>query len=130
MLYMMALLLTAVHTPLPPADRSCAALDNARTTAAGRLERLDEFRAGLTARGRWRLDRALRRDADDGIAQCDGIDRSRASCEAAAYLPALRSTGLMTRFVASVCRETSARGDFAVKPAVSTPVARQGGTHR
>lgn len=125
MLVVMALLLSAGQTPLPPAKRppACAALDNAKTTAGGRLQRLDDFRAGLAVRDRHRLDRALPRDADGGIAQCDGIDRSRASCEAAAYMPALRSAGLMRRFAASVCRGKSAGGDFAADPAVSPRVA-------
>ncbi|MGU3391071.1 hypothetical protein [Sphingomonas sp. M1A8_2b] len=132
MLFVMALLLSAGQQPLPPAKRShaCAGLDDARTTPAGRLQRLDDFRTSLVARDRHRLDRALPRDADGGIAQCDGIDRSRASCEAAAYLPALRSSGLMEKFVASVCRGKSARGDFASDPAVSPRVAHRGGSSR
>ena len=45
----------------------------------------------------------------------DGID--------AAYMPALRSAGLMRRFAASVCRGKSAGGEFAADPAVSPRVA-------
>jgi hypothetical protein len=68
---------------------------------ADRLERLDRFRAQLSPADRARLDAALPRGAGGGIAACDGIDRSRAGCEAAAYLPALRKTGLMARFRAT-----------------------------
>jgi hypothetical protein len=78
-----AMLMTAAARPDPPADR---------------LARLDGFRERLAPADRARLDAALPRDADGGIAACDDIQRSRASCEAAAYLPALRKAGLMPRF--------------------------------
>lgn len=67
-----------------------------------RLDKLDGFRDGLSLSDRTRLDKALPRNAEGGIAQCDERDESRASCEAAAYLPALRSTGLMPRFLATL----------------------------
>lgn len=70
--------------------------------AGERLQRLDDFRDALPASERRRLDRALPRSAGGGIARCDHIDRSRASCESAAYLPALRATGLLPRFLATL----------------------------
>jgi hypothetical protein len=70
--------------------------------AGERLQRLDDFRDSLPAGARRRLDRALPRSAGGGIARCDHIDRSRASCESAAYLPALRATGLLPRFLATL----------------------------
>lgn len=78
------------------------AVDHARAgtpiAPADRLAELDRFRDSLSPGDRQRLDEVLPRSADGGIARCDGIERSRASCEAAAYMPALRSTGLMARF--------------------------------
>jgi hypothetical protein len=79
--------LPARFAALPPADR---------------LQRLDAFRDALPAAERRRLDRALPRSAGGGIARCDRIERSRASCESAAYLPALRATGLLRRFLATL----------------------------
>lgn len=72
-------------------------------TVADRLQALDDFRAALSPADRARLDRALPRDGDGGIRQCDGVDTSRAACEAAAYRPALRRTGLMKRLTAGLC---------------------------
>lgn len=72
-------------------------------TPGDTLQSLDDFRARLSAPDRRRLDRALPRAADGGIASCDAAEGSRASCEAAAYMPALRRTGLMPRFLAGIC---------------------------
>ena len=77
--------------------------DTTRFTPGDMLQKLDDFRDGLPTADRARLDRALPRDADGGIAQCDAIDGSRASCESSAYMPALRDTGLMPRFLATLC---------------------------
>ena len=71
-------------------------------TSGDRLDRLDRFRGSLSPSDRTRLDEQIPRSADGGIAQCDKDDEGRASCEAAAYLPALKSTGLMPRFLASL----------------------------
>lgn len=80
---------------------------SAAVAPADRLEQLDRFRDGLLPGDRRRLDAALPRSADGGIVRCDKVEGSRASCEAAAYMPALRSTGLITRFLA-----TTRRGHF------------------
>ena len=80
-----------------------------------RLQLMDDFRAALPPRDRRRLDVALPRDPDGGITRCDGIARSRASCESAAYPPALRATGLMPRFLATAC----GTGGRAASPAKS-----------
>jgi hypothetical protein len=77
----------SAHAAMPPADM---------------LQRLDDFRDHLSPAARDRLDRALPRSADGGVAACDIGEGSRASCEVAAYMPALRSAGLMPRFLASV----------------------------
>lgn len=69
---------------------------------ADRLDRLDRFRDSLSVTDRKRLDTALPRSPDGGIAQCDHTEGSRASCEAAAYLPALRATDLLSRFLETV----------------------------
>lgn len=69
---------------------------------ADRLDRLDRFRDTLPVADRKRLDTALPRSPDGGIAGCDQAEGSRASCEAAAYLPALRATGLLSRFLETV----------------------------
>ncbi|KQU61958.1 hypothetical protein ASG67_02050 [Sphingomonas sp. Leaf339] len=82
---------------------SCSTSDVVRISPADQLQLLDDFRTGLPARDRQRLDLVLPRYVDGGIAQCDDIDRSRASCESGAYLPALRKTGLMARFLAASC---------------------------
>lgn len=82
---------------------NCAPAAIARLAPAERLDRLDSFRDQLTISDRRRLDRVLTRSADGGIAKCGLGEGSRASCEAAAYLPALRSTGLMPRFLGTIC---------------------------
>jgi hypothetical protein len=95
--FLWSLLLAAPAVPAVPA-RFTALL------AGERLQRLDDFRDSLPAAARRRLDRALPRSAGGGIARCDHIDRSRASCESTAYLPALRATGLLPRFLATLRR--------------------------
>ena len=88
----------------PASIESACAQDAVVKTAPGdMLQRLDDFRDGLAVADRTRLDRALPRSADGGIAACDTGEGSRASCEAAAYMPALRATGLMPRFLATLC---------------------------
>jgi hypothetical protein len=82
---------------------ACASTNTVRITPAENLQLLDDFRARLSAGDRRHLDRAIPRGADGGIASCDTGEGSRASCEAAAYMPALRSTGLMPRFLATIC---------------------------
>ena len=103
--HVMAMLLLATQVPGPPPASSdaCARSDVVKMTPGDMLQRLDDFRAGLAAADRLRLDRALPRSADGGIAQCDAAEGSRASCEASAYMPALQATGLMPRFVATIC---------------------------
>jgi hypothetical protein len=92
-----SLLLAASAVPAVPARFTAL-------PAAERLQRLDDFRDSLPAADRRRLDRALPRSTGDGVARCDHIERSRASCEAAAYLPALRATGLLPRFLATLAQ--------------------------
>lgn len=79
-----------------------ASAASAQVTPADKLESLDRFRAGLSVADRGRLDTALPRSAGGGIARCDAATGSRASCEAAAYLPALRSTGLLPRYLRTI----------------------------
>lgn len=121
MMIPMILFLTAQATrmampPLPPAHSSLSHpvtwgdAETGRMTPADLLQSLDDFRAGLSAGDRARLDRALPRDADGGIASCDAGAGSRASCEAAAYMPALRRTGLMPRFLTTICAKTATIG--------------------
>ncbi len=104
-LFVMPILSGAAQAPYSPATRSaaCAGSDTVKMTPADTLELLDQFRTSLATADRDRLDRALPRSASGGVAQCDTADRSRASCEASAYMPALRSTGLMPRFLATIC---------------------------
>jgi hypothetical protein len=93
----------AVSATMAPAKTPANPLDKLNLMPAGdRLDRLDQFRDGLSLNDRTRLDKALPRNVEGGIAQCDKGDESRASCEAAAYLPALKSTGLMPRFLATL----------------------------
>lgn len=92
----------APHSPAHPSS-ACAASATVSIPPGDVLQRLDDFRAGLPARDRLRLDRALPRDRPGGIAQCDVGEGSRAACEAAAYMPALRRTRLMPRFLATIC---------------------------
>jgi hypothetical protein len=78
---------TARYTAMAPADR---------------LDLLDRFRDSLPIADRKRLNTALPRSPDGGVARCDHTEGSRASCEAAAYLPALRATDLLSRFLKTV----------------------------
>lgn len=105
MLIPMIMMATTMQASIPPSVRSsaCAKSNIVKLTPADTLQRLDDFRTGLAAPDRVRVDQALPRSANGGIAQCDAVEGSRASCEAAAYMPALRSTGLMPRFLATIC---------------------------
>jgi hypothetical protein len=105
MLIPMIMMTAAMQTSSPPPAKSsaCAKSDTVKLTPADTLQRLDDFRTSLPASDRLRLDRALPRNVDGGIAQCDAVEGSRASCEASAYMPALRTTGLMPRFLATIC---------------------------
>lgn len=108
MLAALTILLAAAQAALAPAGVSGACgQDTVRLAPADMLQRLDDFRDGLAVADRRRLDQALPRDADGGIRRCDAAEGSRASCEAAAYMPALRQTGLMPRFLATICPKRS-----------------------
>jgi hypothetical protein len=95
-------LLAAWATTVSAQSPTNAANQFSLMAPADRLDQLDRFREGLPSSDRSRLDTALPRNIQGGIAQCDKGDQSRASCEAAAYLPALKSTGLMPRFLATL----------------------------
>ncbi len=105
MLIPVIMMTAAMHasSPKPAKSSACAKSNIVKLTPADTLQRLDDFRTSLPASDRVQLDRALPRSANGGIAQCDAVKGSRASCEAAAYMPALRSTGLMPRFLATIC---------------------------
>jgi len=98
--------------PIVATTASTCATANMSTIAPGDLlQRLDDFRARLDRRDRARLDQALPRDADGGIAACAGnVDRSEASCENGAYVRALHRTEMMPRFKAGLCLEAAAGG--------------------
>lgn len=100
-----ALPLIAAALAAAPAGAApdCARSNTVRMSPADTLDLADRFRDGLSPADRARLDRALPRAADGGIAMCDRVDHDRASCEAQAYMPALRSTGLMPRYLATIC---------------------------
>lgn len=105
MLIVMAMSIAAAQTTGAPTavSEACAKSDTVKMTPADMLQRLDDFRASLASADRLRLDQVLPRDADGGIAQCDAVEGSRASCEASAYLPALRTAGLLPSFLATIC---------------------------
>lgn len=109
---------------------SCVLSDVLRLNTGDRLQAMDDFRTGLSARDRARLDLALPRDADGGIERCDAVDRSRASCEAAAYLPALRRTGLMSRFVTVACSKTFHAGTLPGDRSIPTAISRRAAQRR
>ena len=91
----------AVQAPRNVANTaSTSATADMSTIAPGDLlQKLDDFRAHLNRRDRARLDQALPRAKDGGIAACAGnVDRSEASCENGAYVRALHRTGMMPRF--------------------------------
>lgn len=96
----------AASATMAPAKMPTNPVDKLNLMTSGdRLDRLDRFRASLSPNDRTRLDEEIPRSADGGIARCDKDDESRASCEATAYLTALKSTGLMPRFLATVKAE-------------------------
>jgi hypothetical protein len=99
----MWIVLVAASATTVSARTSTTAVERLNLMApADRLDHLDRFREALPSNDLTRLDRALPRSVRGGIAQCDRGNQSRASCEAAAYLPALKSTGLMPRFLATL----------------------------
>ncbi len=83
------------------ADPQCAKSDSIKLSPAAMLEKEDRFRNSLSDADRGRLDAALPRAPSGRIAQC--ADHDGASCDAAAYLTALQSTGLMAAFLDSLC---------------------------
>ncbi|MDQ0456540.1 hypothetical protein [Rhizobium paknamense] len=102
--------LTAVLLPclFQPAGAStgavtCGKRNFTALTPADRLDRLDQFRDTLSPQDRNRLDRAMPRSSQGGVASCDAVESSRASCEDAAYAKALRETHLMRPFLSSLC---------------------------
>ena len=104
MLIVVAYMLVAAsaHHGQAETGKTCSHWD-ASTPPADMLDQLDQFRASLSEADRGRLDRALPRSANGGVAQCDTGEGSRAACEVAAYRPALRATGLNTRFQLTLC---------------------------
>ncbi|MCP3734232.1 EF-hand domain-containing protein [Sphingomonas sp. RP10(2022)] len=94
--------LQAAMTHWQPLPCHAGAACDPAVAPADRLAQLDRFRDTLSPADRTRLDAALPRAPDGGIAQCDRTTGSRASCEAAAYLPALTATHLMPRFLATI----------------------------
>ncbi|MGV1949231.1 hypothetical protein ACQZ44_00280 [Agrobacterium vitis] len=104
MLFVMAIMLAAAQTPgLPAPSTTCAQAKATDTAPADQLELLDQFRAHLAKADLERLDQALPRSSNDGIAQCDAVEGSRASCEVTAYMPAIENTGLMAQFIDFLC---------------------------
>jgi len=98
----------AVQAPRNVANTAatCATADMSTIAPGDLLQKLDDFRAHLNRRDRARVDQALSRAKDGGIAACAGnVDRSEASCENGAYVRALHRTGMMTRFKARLCPE-------------------------
>jgi len=100
----------AVKAPRNVANTAAIRATSDRSTIApgDLLQKLDDFRAHLNRRDRARLDQALSRAKDGGIAACAGnVDRSEASCEDWAYVRAVHRTGMMPRFKASLCPKPS-----------------------
>ncbi|WP_155913831.1 hypothetical protein [Asticcacaulis sp. AC466] len=81
----------------------CLKTAESRLAPADLLQRLDDFRDSLSGDKRAKLDQALPRAADGGIARCSATDTSRASCENGAYLKALKVTGLLPDFATTIC---------------------------
>ncbi|MCM2441364.1 hypothetical protein HGO34_16705 [Agrobacterium vitis] len=104
MLFVMAIILAAAQTPdFPAPPTTCAQAKATDTAPADQLELLDQFRAHLAKADLERLDQALPRSSNGGIAQCDAAEGSRASCEVTAYMPAIENTGLMAQYLAFIC---------------------------
>jgi hypothetical protein len=99
---MVSFLATAMAAfTLAAGDPQCSASGIPQMPPAVLLMKENQFREGLMASDRVRLDDVLPRDAKGRIAACTAS--AGADCDSAAYLPALRSTGLMPAFLASLC---------------------------
>jgi hypothetical protein len=85
----------------PSRTDRCAASDTLNFEPAEMLQMEDDFRAHLPVPDRTRLDEALPRAPNGRIAQC--VARDGASCDDYAYVVAFGKTGLMERFVATIC---------------------------
>ena len=103
MLLMLALVLADPGAAPGAIARRCFEGDTVQLTPADLLDIEDRFRDSLSKADRVRLDKALPRGLNGGIARCDTVQGSRASCESGAYFPALRTTGLMPRFLKTIC---------------------------
>lgn len=75
--------------------------DTVKIAMPAMLDLEDGFRDSLGAADRRRLDAALPRTADGGIAQCTGHDG--VDCDVLAYTAAFNRTGMMPRFLATLC---------------------------
>jgi hypothetical protein len=107
---------------LSAASDRCQRSDTQSFSPTEILQKEDDFREGLGPDARRRLDAALPRAPDGRIAVCDGRDGSR--CDAQAYMPALRETGLMPAFLATLCprdREPFGLGDRATPTPPRSP---------
>lgn len=98
-LVFVALALGAV--PVAAAVPGGCPTDTVRIEMPVMLDLQDAFRDGLPAAERARLDAALPRTADGGIAQCTG--HGGVNCDVTAYNAAFNATGLMPRFLATLC---------------------------
>lgn len=97
----------AVALAAATADPQCRQGDTVNLAPAVMLDRANQFRDSLDAESQARLDAALPRTAGGRIAQCAG--RDGATCDAGAYMAAFRSTGLMPRFLQSICATRPAK---------------------
>jgi hypothetical protein len=79
----------------------CPSVRVANLTPAGLLDIEETFRDRLSTRQRVKLDAAVPRTADDGIAEC--ADMNGASCDANAYLRGFEKAGLMPVFLKTIC---------------------------
>jgi hypothetical protein len=96
-----AVVLSAPVRAAPSRAARCAASDTLHFEPAEMLQMEDDFRAHLPPPDRARLDEALPRAPNGRIAACAA--RDGASCDDYAYVVALRTAGLMERFVATIC---------------------------
>jgi hypothetical protein len=91
------------HRLVQAAHSQCPSADVAHLTPAGLLDLDETFRESLTAASRARLDAALPRTSDDGLAACKS-SVGGASCDALSYLGGFRRSGLWPTFVHYICR--------------------------